>query len=49
MLAFLNKKRLLSANNHSYVNDYWPDIIYLFNNPKGSHYNLNIPQDSEDY
>lgn len=46
LLAFLNKKKLLSVNNYIYINDYWSDIIYLFNNPKGSNYNENIPQDS---
>lgn len=48
LLAFLRKKKLLSESNYTYINDYWPDIIYLFNNPKGANYNCNIPQDSEE-
>lgn len=35
MIAYLKKKQLLTTDTYRYLLDYWHDIIFLVNNPKG--------------
>lgn len=35
LFAFLKKRGMLVSTVYHYVNNYWPDIIYLVNNPEG--------------
>lgn len=35
LIAFLKKRKMLTSTIYHYVNNYWPDIINLVNNPEG--------------
>jgi hypothetical protein len=47
MVAYLKKKGLLTSTNYTYLCDYWKDIIYLVNNPRGGVLPECVPDDSE--
>lgn len=44
MIAYLKRKGLMTSIIHHYLCDYWNDIVYLVNNPKGEdNFPNNIP------
>lgn len=44
VIAYLKRKGLLTPAIYNYINDYWRDIVYLVNNPKGE-MGENVPED----
>jgi hypothetical protein len=36
LFAFLKKRKMLTTKIYDYINNYWPDIVFLVNNPEGS-------------
>lgn len=44
MIAYLKRKGLLTPTIYNYINDYWRDIVYLVNNPRGE-FGDDIPED----
>jgi hypothetical protein len=47
MYSYLRRKGLLTSKIYQYLSDYWNDIIFLVNNPKGENMPSNIPNDYE--
>lgn len=47
MIAYLTRKNILTATIYNYLCDYWRDIVFLVNNPKGDNILNNIPQEFE--
>lgn len=43
MIAYLMRKSLLTTAIYTYLCDYWKDIVFLINNPKGDNIPNNIP------
>jgi hypothetical protein len=48
MIAYLRKKGLLTSTIFHYLLDYWKDIIFLVNNPRGDLNADNIPNDDSE-
>jgi hypothetical protein len=43
MIAYLMRKNLLTSAIYTYLRDYWKDIVFLVNNPKGGNIPNHIP------
>lgn len=35
LFAFLKRREMLTTTVYHYITNYWPDIIYIVNNPDG--------------